>query len=229
MGYWDQSDEGPRWPTLVAGAVVGALLVGLIWFVQAWTTRGELDEPATSSAGEVGPRQTDPERPPDRLSRCEEVFEAQTEPLKTAEASLAQWEIHIGAMNKLVTGAITLAQANQFWEETRISAHELVHHHASAVQKYDHRTARCPRTKPGAMPEAEARCVKAVAERGLALYRASVAEATWWEHVHHMEMLRDGHMSPDEATRLWLMSWRQGARELRAYRNAASAAQGQTC
>jgi hypothetical protein len=39
--------------------------------------------------------------------------QAQIRPLRTAEASLAQWEIHIGAMNKLVTGAITLEQASE--------------------------------------------------------------------------------------------------------------------
>jgi hypothetical protein len=224
--YWDEGHESPRWPMLVASAAVGALVVGLIWFVQARMTEEELGEPPSGSAG-TGAREEDPE--PDRLARCQEVFRAQTEPLRAAEKSLAQWEVHVGAMNKLVTGAITLKQATEFWDETRISAADLLKRHASAVEEFGQRTARCPRTVPGTTTAAVAQCTATVTARGTALYEASVAEATWREHVHHMEMLRNGEMSPDDATQLWLMSWRQGVRELRAYHNAARAAVAPTC
>lgn len=224
MAYWVDGDARPQWPLLVAGAAVGAVVVGLIWIVQASSTRGQLEEPSSESVE----RQPDPDEP-DRLARCQEVFEAQTRPLRAAEASLSQWEVHIGAMNKLVTGAITLEQAREFWDESRVSADGLLARHASALQMFGQRTARCPRTKPGTLTAAEARCTRAVAARGKALYEASVAHATWRVHVGHMEMLRSGEMSPDEATQSWLMNWRQGVRELRAYRTAARAAEDQTC
>lgn len=224
MGYWDDGDIRPQWPVFLTGAAVGAVVVGLIWFIQASATRGQLDEPPPESSE----RQADSETE-GRLARCQEVFEAQTRPLRAAEKSLSQWEVHIGAMNRLVTGAITLEQAREFWEESRVSADGLLAGHASAVQAFGQRTARCPKAKPGTLTAAEARCVRAVSARGKALYEASVAHATWRRHVGHMEMLRSGEMSPEEATQAWLMNWRQGAQELRAYRAAARAAEDQTC
>jgi hypothetical protein len=45
-------------------------------------------------------------------------------------------------------------------------------------------------------------------------------------HVRDMEMLRDGQLSPAEATRMWLASWQSGMRQLKAYRAAESALPG---
>jgi hypothetical protein len=234
MGYWDVEDEARRWPLLLVGAVVGALVVGLIWGVQNWATKDVREEsPASDSpAGDskiVDPGPTDQGSSPDRLGRCREVFEAQTPPLRAADASLTQWEIHIGAMNKLVTGAITLEQATVFWDETRLSARSLLARHNATMRDYFHRTARCPLTRPGTMTSAEATCARSVAARGKVLYYAAIADARWREHVRHMEMLRAGEMSADEATRLWLLNWRKGAQELRKYRAAADTASDLTC
>ncbi len=230
MGYWDLEGEDPRWPLLVIGAVVGALVVGLIWFVVAWTTKDVRDEQSADEAKLADPAPTGQDPSPDRLGRCQEVFAAQTPPLEAADASLTQWEIHIGAMNKLVTGAITLDQATAFWDETRLSARGLLGRHYAALVDYYHRTARCPLSRPGTMTADEERCATVVAARGKALYQGAEADRRWREHVHHMEMLRDGEMSPEEATRLWLLNWRKGAQEVRAYRAAAAdAAEGQTC
>jgi hypothetical protein len=44
-----------------------------------------------------------------------------------------------------------------------------------------------------------------------------------------MEMLRQGEMTAQEATSLWLQSWRQGNDEVRAYRAARRAAGGKSC
>jgi hypothetical protein len=44
-----------------------------------------------------------------------------------------------------------------------------------------------------------------------------------------MDMLRQGKMTPQQATELWLQSWRQGMREVKAYRAAARAAKEVTC
>ena len=68
-----------------------------------------------------------------------------------------------------------------------------------------------------------------MAARDRTLHRATVALRTWETHVHHMEMLRDGEMTPQQATELWLQSWRAGDREVQAYREAARAGRGLTC
>lgn len=56
-----------------------------------------------------------------------------------------------------------------------------------------------------------------------ALRVATTAADTWRMHVRDMEMLREGRLSPAEATRMWLASWQQGMRQLKAYQAAESA------
>jgi hypothetical protein len=68
-----------------------------------------------------------------------------------------------------------------------------------------------------------------VAARNQILQRAVVSLKTWQGHVRHMEMLRRGEMTPEEATTLWLQSWKQGNEEVQSYRAAARAAHGETC
>lgn len=50
------------------------------------------------------------------------MWRAQGEVLERAGRSLEQWRDHIGAMNQLVAGDITLAQTSQFWNSTRRGA-----------------------------------------------------------------------------------------------------------
>jgi hypothetical protein len=159
------------------------------------------------------------------------VYKAQSATLQAAAASLGQWEIHIGAMNKLVTGAITLDQAKQFWNQTRVGASSKLKRFHSALQRFQHRSARCPGpTGSGERVSSDQRdCHRAVAARNQTLRRAIVSLKTWQGHVLHMEMLRRGEMTPQEATTLWLRSWKQGNEEVHSYRAAARAAKGKTC
>jgi hypothetical protein len=208
-----------------AGAAVGGVVVALIWVMWAVTSPSDSDGVGEAQPASQGlqPQQT-------YEQRCAEVFEAQTGPLNAGARSMTQWEVHIGAMNKLVTGALTLQQATQFWNQTRVGAERLLARYRTAEDRFDDRTARCPRPESGQPPSsAAAPCVEAVAARGKVLRTMDVALATWRGHVHHMEMLRNGEMSPAEATRLWLATWRAGAEEVQVYRTAERAAQGATC
>jgi hypothetical protein len=223
----------------VAGALVGAVVVAVAWLgVTALGSGGSRPDrdaggsrvlsspwpPVTEEPAKEGETSID-------LARCQEVFKAQNAPLLAAAASLDQWEVHIGAMNKLVTGAITLKQATQFWNQTRVGAATKLKSFAAAREEFRHRSARCPAprsSEAGVVPERRA-CYRAVAARHQTLRLATVSLATWQLHVHHMEMLRRGEMSAQEATRLWLQNWHDGNDELRAYRAAARAAQGRTC
>jgi hypothetical protein len=230
--------QGPgpgRLTVLAIGVLSGALLIGLVWLAVDWPTSKAPDatatrvsetqgqDPALATQGVTSPVD-------DRLSRCQEVYTAQEQPMKAAESSMSQWEVHIGAMNKLVVGAITLAQATQFWSQTREGARTLLHDFAAADRHYEQRSARCPHTVPSTATGGElGTCTKAVAARNRVVHTARRALATWRMHVMHMEMLRNGEMTPEQATSLWLKSWREGQGEVDDYRAAVRDARGLQC
>lgn len=164
------------------------------------------------------------------VTRCQRVYDTQTPPLQAADPAMSQWEIHIGAMNKLVTGAISLRQATAFWNQTRVGAKHRLAHYDRAQQRYAQRTVHCPEPGPAhrAQPGAE-RCFRAVAARRHTIRLATIALRTWKLHVHHMEMLRNGQMTPSMAEQMWLRSWRTGNRQVHDFRVAARASTGATC
>ena len=237
----------PRSPLLmgvVAGALAGAMVVAFAWLGVAWLgsedpppdhdAPGSAALPSTAVPSTALPSTEGPVNAGEstiELARCREVFEAQSAPLRAAAASLDQWEVHIGAMNKLVTGAITLKQATQFWNQTRVGASTKLQSFAAARERFQQRSARCPAPSNSgtAIPPERRACYRAVAARNQTLRLAIVSLETWQQHVHHMEMLRRGEMTAQDATRLWLQSWRTGNDQVRAYRAAARAANGKTC
>jgi hypothetical protein len=164
------------------------------------------------------------------LSVCRQVYDDQEQPLRDAATAMDQWAVHVGAMNQLVVGAITLAQAKQFWDQTRVGAMEHLHAFASSDQQYQQRTYRCP-TPAGKQASGDPldTCERSVAARTWVLKLARVALATWDHHVMHMEMLRNGTLSPARATQLWLQSWRAGQGQIDRYHAAVAKARGASC
>lgn len=224
--------RAPRIET--SGAVAIGLLVAVCAFVLGWIVSDSLDHsraesastgttaaPPSAKATVAGPTE-------DALTLCRQVYADQATPLAAARASMAQWVVHIDAMNRLVSGQITLAQATAFWDQTRIGAQAKLRAFTDAVSRYDDRAVRCPR---GGSQHASAdqACVAAVAARNRQISRARTALATWRMHVGHMEMLRRGEMTASQATALWQTTWHQGQAEVTAYRAAASAARGLRC
>jgi len=234
MPYSYFSEPRPRRLEIIVLGLLTAALVGLAFLAQ-WriTAQDESDQGQSSStlAGQQGFRDDLLTGHPDeRLGRCLEVYAAQWQPLKTAAASMAQWEVHIGAMNKLVVGAITLRQATQFWNRTRVGAWTRLAAFADADRQFGQRTARCPMPLDAdEIGEELLGCTTAVAARNRILHSAHGALDTWRMHVRHMELLRNGEMTPQRATELWLQSWRQGQAEVDHYRAAARAARGLRC
>jgi hypothetical protein len=152
-------------------------------------------------------------------------------PLSAAEVSLAQFDKHIDAMNLLVAGKISLSVATTFWDETRVKAVE----NAAAFRRADKvlkaSAARCEAPDPDladAAPYGQVvtlkSCVSAIAARDATLARARTAVTTWEHHVHDMEMLRLGHITPAQATAAWQKSWKTGQAQLKAYEKAAAKA-----
>ena len=223
--YWD----GRVSMTLLLVAVMVALLVG-IWLGRWWIPDGSSVSSSTEQARSSERRDQRPETPSVRgrqasstsvqMGRCQEVYAAQSRSLQSVGPAMTRWEVHIGAMNKLVVGAISLEQAQGFWDQTREGAARSLKEFNEAQRILDEETARCP-VRVGRSSEELRGCASAVAARNRALDRAAVALDTWRAHVGHMEMLRRGEMSPEEATQLWLESWREGRREVEAYRSAA--------
>lgn len=217
-------ERGPRsgW-AFVTGAVIGGLIV-----VAALLVFGDLGNGGDGGGGgrpaaaAVPSGTTDPKGDPTptastaeslapMVDQCMERYEAQGEPLEAADSALAQWRVHVGAMNQLVTGTITLRQATAFWNRTRVDAEERLAVYDAAARSLDG-LARCQKGDTEV-----AHCRAAVHARSRQLALADRSLATWREHVHHMEMLRHGHITPKKATRMWLASWQQGVRQLDAY------------
>ena len=220
------------------GAVALGLLVVLCAFLLGWVVGVGTDDPNDASSGPPAAQSPTPfpssgatvaGPTEDLLVRCQQVYTAQDEPLRAARAAIAQWVVHIDAMNKLVAGEITLAQATKFWDETRVGAHARLDAFATAAGRYDKRTGRCPREASRQVHGAVRTCMAAVSARNRQLSRAGRTLATWRMHVEHMEMLRRGEMSASQATALWLQSWHDGQTEMTDYRAAARAARGPHC
>jgi hypothetical protein len=160
----------------------------------------------------------------------------QQAPLSAADVSLAQFDKHIDAMNLLVAGKITLSVATTFWDETRVGATQ----NAAAFRRADKELrangGSCPTLDPAvsdAAPYGQVvalkSCSSAITARHAALVRARTAVSTWEHHIHDMEMLRMGHITPAQATAAWQRNWKTGEKELTAYEKALAKAKKISC
>jgi hypothetical protein len=150
--------------------------------------------------------------------------------------SLAQFDKHIDAMNLLVAGKISYAVATQFWDETRVGAAQNATAFKRAQKVLAQNTTEC-----AALPPDEAhdlpwgpveqlnRCVRYVSAGTVALRRADAAVTTWTHHIHDMEMLRMGDLTPAQATAAWRKSWHTGDKQLTAFEAARRQATGAQC
>lgn len=248
---WAATDEESGWPeeissqgtgmaalagTFVMG-VVTCLLVVLAWgaFVDddgGGTTDGSaalsgsepLSPPLDAEADATDATDASAQDRPvaTRLSRCTSAARTLEEPLAAAEPALDQWGVHVGAMNKLVVGEITLPQATAFWERTRVGAQRRVAAFRDAMKTVRRRGVDCPSPDllaPGA--RALPGCVRAVEAKKRTLRAAMTSVDMWDEHVRHMDMLRRGELSPEDATSMWLSMWQVGVRDLDAYKATA--------
>ncbi|MGZ4489616.1 MAG: hypothetical protein ACXVEU_02060 [Nocardioidaceae bacterium] len=167
------------------------------------------------------------------IADCRARWGAQGLVLQEAAPALQQWRVHIGAMNQLVAGTISLGQAQAFWTRTRHGAVRRTDRFEQAVQQY--RASRPPACVMPAHSAVVSRmralrsCVAAVAARQAAVVSAKTTIATWRRHIGDMERLRSGAMSPTMAQQMWLRNWHLGAAQLRDYHRAVGRAQDVRC
>ncbi len=243
-----------RFNNTLYGMFVGAVLVGLVWMFSD-NVRGSGDSsPSGGShaadterqvglvdAGSAAPSSTGATQnttgaTQDKqalraavLGDCRKVYRAQATPLHAADTAMAQWQVHIGAMNQLVLGVISLPQATQFWNQTRVGAAAHLHAFRAAVAALGKPSVLCPAPPSATSPGKLIDCEHAVAARFDVLQAAQVALGTWRMHVMHMDMLRDGKLTPQQAETMWLKSWHEGQQEVTRYRTATQAAGGHHC
>ena len=216
--------------TFLVGTILG--LLGVVLWVSVMNDDGgdaSLQASSRSVADEPEPAPRDDassapaQQPADtRESRCSAAAAALKAPLGAAGPALRQWDVHVDAMNKLVVGEITLQQATAFWNQTRLGAQRNVDRFRKAWTALERTGVDCPAPALlGPAPAAVRSCSRLVeAELGVAR-TAKTSIDTWDTHVHHMDMLRMGTLSPEKATEMWLAMWRRGVRDLDAYRAAA--------
>ena len=148
--------------------------------------------------------------------------------LGSAAAAMSSWDKHIEAMNLLVAGKISLAVATDFWESSRVGASQGLSDFRGADRTYAlSSSGRCAPLEGPAAAAAPATAVVAVrqcsAALGLgdaALARARPALSTWEHHIHDMDALLAGRITPGQAVAMWQHSWRAGNAQLKAYRTS---------
>jgi hypothetical protein len=231
--------EDSEWEpvSLVTGFVIGLVLLGVVALVVVSLTGGSdpggsdkatsHDVPDRAPALVDAPGTTSQPARASRLQRCTAAADVVEGPLQLAGPALDQWNVHVGAMNKLVVGAITLQQATAFWNQTRRGAYHRIGLFKDAEARLQRRGVDCPAPrllKPDASPQLRA-CAKHVAAEQRALDSARTAITTWNQHMHAMDQLRAGQLSPTAATQMWLSMWQRGVHELEDFRTTASAAE----
>jgi hypothetical protein len=226
---WRDLIDRPVAQAFGLGALVGIVLLGVVWV----TFSAVSDDPVSVGRGSVGgtgqagpvdqsPAAVDRPSGPTPMQRCASVADALGVPLRAAGPAMDQWEVHVGAMNRLVVGALTLQQATAFWAQTRVGAKERIADFRDADRASRRLDVTCPMRRPrsGRSPALRS-CVRQVRVDTRALAAARTAVGTWEMHVANMERLRSGKLSPAAATTMWLSMWQQGVREIHDFHVAA--------
>ena len=142
-----------------------------------------------------------------------------------AELTLQEWRLHIDAMDKLVAGKITLAQATALWDASEKS--DLIR--IDRFRRLDASLRSAPsRCRPAATETAGA-CATAAQAVKTTIAAARTAVRTWKLHIRQMEMLRAGEISVDQAMQMWHRLWRKGKVQTVRYDHRAANALAHHC
>jgi hypothetical protein len=241
---YEYDDESPWtnarlvWAAIAAVCVVALLGNFTVWLLLRGPDSDSAGQQSGGASGHVDANTSSGERPgshvpqPNSLAQtamgdCRSRWQQQRLPLRAAQASIQQWRVHVRAMNQLVAGEISPAQATTFWNQTRKGAMHRIMQFEQASARYSHSAPTCDASAMQAtvgLPTSSRDCVRAALAGDQVLSAAEKAIGTWQHHVHHMEMLRTGQLSAAQASRMWQMSWQAGRRELVEYGHATNQA-----
>jgi hypothetical protein len=216
----------PRWLWAGIGLIcLAALLSNLaVWLLLSDSNGDTSSSSAGVHVGHVQPSGSD-SMLESAVADCRARWQQQREPLRAAQASMKQWRVHIEAMNELVAGNITLAQASTFWNRTRMGAMHRIMRFEQDVRHYGSTAPACSmitlqQADGTTIPDGARHCIRAAVAGDRVLASVETALTTWQGHVHDMEMLRQGNLSPAQATQAWQMMWHMGQHQLAKYRHA---------
>jgi hypothetical protein len=228
----DKQDVAEASAALVVGIVLGTIAtLAVSWHLVSPGSGGRGDTEQAHLSAQLPSNAPDAEQETQaQLQHCLEAAAATRLVLDRAASSIDQWGVHVGAMNQLVTGVITLQQATAFWNQTRVGAHRRVAgFERAATRLHQHGVDCLPVSQlPAKAPRQLRSCARQVAANLRVLEAAGTAIHTWRRHVMQMDMLRDGKMSPSTATAMWLAMWQRGQEEIATYRAAAHEARSVT-
>jgi hypothetical protein len=222
-------------PAFILGGLVGMLVLGLVWVTTAVVAGDEPKDGSGVAEQEIAAlSQASPSADPaaeeptvfrTRLDRCQVAADRLAEPLRAAGPAMDQWEVHVGAMNQLVVGAITLQQASDFWESTRLGALRKIGRFDDANTTVRRAGLNCPVAQRLGQASGSLRsCVDRVTTDERTLVAARKAIRRWEHHVHDMDRMRLGLLSPAVVGKRWVADWQKGVREIAVYKSAAKAA-----
>jgi hypothetical protein len=131
------------------------------------------DQIRPAAQGAISPSNPAPSSPPQAedtppaITGCLQRWQQQGRPLLAADDTMKQWRLRIVAMNRLIAGEITLEQAADFWNQTRIGAMRRVERFQVEYAGYRDDAASCE--GPDAEPEGSSsasdrhrRCAQAI-------------------------------------------------------------------
>src|SRR3954451_158361 len=215
--------------SLVGGIALVVILVVIAWLIVLPSSGTSGGPDRTGRVGDVASGTTSAHQSSsDQLQRCIAADEAIRLPLRRAASSIHQWNIHAGAMNKLVAGAMTPLQATTFWNRTHVVVRHRVARFERAWAHLQRHGTDCPRPDrlTSQAPQQLRSCARQVVIDMRVLYAARAAIDTWRRNMHSLDMVRMGTTSSSTASPRWTAMWGRGQRRIDAYHVAARAARG---
>jgi hypothetical protein len=125
-------------------------------------------------------------------------------------------------MKRVVAGTITLQQATAFWNDSEQNAMRKLDTFEREDAALRNEDARCVRPANDA-------CRTPARQWADVLATARPAAKTWMHHMHDMQALMAGEITPDQATAAWVNNWRDGRHQIMAYDRQMKQAQGLIC
>ncbi len=169
----------------------------------------------------------------DSLDRCRGLLVRQLQVELAADAAIDQWRRHSKAMNRLLADNMGFAPVTRYWTRTRHGAHRKVREFRMLDQALRPSVGTCTRPVGEGLTSYERSslrsCRNASGSLTGSLAAARAAIASWSHHIHDMDALLAGRITPHRATKRWLRSWRKGAWQVHSYTRQARQARHSVC
>ncbi|MGH8970227.1 MAG: hypothetical protein ACRDV1_09795 [Actinomycetes bacterium] len=207
----------PHLMTTAGTAILALAAAGLVLVTWAIAQPGDRTPPddAAPSVGTTSSR-AQSAAVASRAADCRAADRLATRDMAAVDVAIVQWRRHIDAMTDLVAGKISLAQANDFWDATRLAGRQSLAqwHRVDRLFLRDHGSCSKPvRTTNDTVRSCQERV--AAATDVLAAARHTLDD--WAVHVEQMEQLRAGKLSPAHALHLWNAMYQRGLVGLRHF------------